>query len=102
MHRPRRSRPHPLRQNPRPPHQLLDVRGAEEFAAGHVGGAVNIAYTRVAVRLGELPPQRPVFVHCGSGLRAAMAASFLAKEGIDVVHVDGGYGEIGNIPAPGA
>ena len=81
---------------------VLDVRGAEEFAAGHVGGAVNIAYTRLAVRLGELPPQRPVFVHCGSGLRAAMAASFLAKEGIDVVHVDGGYGEIGNIPAPGA
>jgi hypothetical protein len=31
-----------------------------------------------------------------------MAASFLAKEGTDVVHVDGGYGEIGNISIPGA
>jgi hydroxyacylglutathione hydrolase len=75
---------------------VLDVRGAGEFAEGHVQGAVNIAYTRLAARLPELPDRRPVYVHCASGLRAAMAASFLASHGIDVVHVDGSYAEIGS------
>ena len=70
---------------------VLDVRGADEFAAGHVEGALNIAYTRLAEHLGDIPKHRPVYVHCGSGLRAAMAASFLASKGIDVVHVDGSY-----------
>jgi hydroxyacylglutathione hydrolase len=73
---------------------VLDVRGADEFAAGHVEGAVNIAYTRLAARLAELPAGRPVYVHCGSGLRASLATSFLASRGIDVVHVDGNYGAI--------
>ena len=73
---------------------VLDVRGADEFAAGHVEGAVNIAYTRLAARLAELPESRPVYVHCGSGLRASLAVSFLASRGIDVVHVDGNYGAI--------
>jgi hydroxyacylglutathione hydrolase len=74
---------------------VLDVRGAEEFAAGHVEGALNIAYTRLGARLAELPSQRPVYIHCGSGLRASMAASFLAAKGIDVVHVDGNFCETG-------
>ena len=55
---------------------------------------MNIAYTRLAARLNELPDRRPVYVHCGSGLRASMAVSFLASRGVDVVHVDGNYGDI--------
>ena len=74
---------------------VLDVRGADEFAAGHVEGAINIAHTRLAERLGEIPDHSPVYVHCASGLRAALAVSFLAGKGLDVVHVDGGYEEIG-------
>lgn len=81
---------------------VLDVRGAEEFASGHVGGAINIPYSRLAVRLGELPERRPVFVHCASGLRAAMAASYIATHGIDVIHVDGNYGETAKDSVPGA
>jgi hydroxyacylglutathione hydrolase len=75
---------------------VLDVRGADEFAGGHVEGAVNIAYTRLAARLTELPDGRPVYVHCGSGLRASLAAAYLASRDIDVVHVDGNYGDIRN------
>ena len=74
---------------------VLDVRGGDEFAAGHVEGALNIAYTRLGARLAELPTRRPVYIHCGSGLRASMAASFLAAKGIDVVHVDGNFCETG-------
>lgn len=79
---------------------VLDVRGADEFAAGHVAGAVNIAHTRLAARLTDIPNRRPVYVHCGSGLRAAMAVSYLAAMGLDVVHVDGNYGGIGACPLP--
>jgi hydroxyacylglutathione hydrolase len=79
---------------------VLDVRGADEFAAGHVEGAVNIAYTRLGARLADLPNRRPVYVHCGSGLRASMAVSYLAAKGIDVVHVDGSFGEIGACALP--
>ena len=73
---------------------VLDVRGADEYAAGHVDGALNIPYTRLAARLGEIPDHRRIFVHCASGLRAAMAASFLASKHFDVVHIDGSFDEI--------
>ncbi len=73
---------------------VLDVRGAGEFAVGHVEGAVNIAYTRLAARISEVPKGKPLFVHCGSGLRAAFAASFLAEKGHVVVYVNSPFGEI--------
>ena len=73
---------------------VLDVRGAEEFAAGHVRGAQNIAHTRLAVRLAEVPQGRPIFVHCGSGLRASFAVSYLASVGREVIHVDGPFDQI--------
>ena len=73
---------------------VLDVRRADEFAAGHVKGAVNIAHTRLAARIDEIPAARPLHVHCASGARAAMAASFLASKGLDVVYVDGNFSDI--------
>lgn len=68
---------------------VLDVRNASEFAAGHLDGAVNIAYTRLKARLAEVPRGRRLFIHCGSGKRASLASSFLLAEGFDAVHVDG-------------
>ena len=73
---------------------VLDVRGAGEFAAGHVRGAVNIAHTRLAARIAEVPSGDPLYVHCGSGLRASFAVPFLAAKGRRVIHVDGAFGDI--------
>jgi hydroxyacylglutathione hydrolase len=73
---------------------VLDVRGAGEFSEGHVEDAVNIAYTRLAARISEVPVGSPLFVHCGSGLRAAFATSFLADEGHETVYVDGAFSDI--------
>jgi len=73
---------------------VLDVRGAGEFAAGHVKGAANIAYTRLAARIGEVPTAGTLLIHCGSGLRASIASAYLAREGRKVVHVDGSFGDI--------
>ncbi|NIS33941.1 MAG: rhodanese-like domain-containing protein, partial [Actinobacteria bacterium] len=68
---------------------VLDVRGAAEYAAGHVPGALNIAHTRLAERLDEVPRDKPVMTYCRSGNRAAAAAALLAREGYDVTLVDG-------------
>ncbi|HRJ71931.1 MAG TPA: MBL fold metallo-hydrolase [Terrimicrobiaceae bacterium] len=69
--------------------RILDVRTDAEFQQGHVAGALSIPYTRLRVRRHEVPRDRRLYVHCGSGKRAALAASYLQAEGFDVVHVDG-------------
>jgi hydroxyacylglutathione hydrolase len=72
------------------PLHVLDVRGASEYAAGHLPGAMNIAHTRLRSRLDALPGgDGPLYVHCATGVRAAAAAALLAREGHAVVHVDG-------------
>ena len=73
---------------------VLDVRRADEFAASHVKGAKNIAYTRLAARFDEVPDAQPLYVHCAGGNRAAIAAAYLASRGKNVVHVDGSFAEI--------
>ncbi len=73
---------------------VLDVRGAGEFKAARVKDATNIAHTRLAARIYDVPKGDPLHVHCQSGGRAAMAASFLASTGRDVVWVNGPFAEI--------
>ena len=60
---------------------VLDVRSASEYAAGHLPGAVNIAYTRLAPRMDEVPQGDELIVHCEIGARAVPAASFLERCG---------------------
>jgi rhodanese-related sulfurtransferase len=68
---------------------VLDVRSAEEFAGGHVPGAVNVSYEQVAARMGELGPAREVVVYCERGGRAAKAADVLRDAGFTVRHLTG-------------
>ncbi|MDZ7773218.1 MAG: rhodanese-like domain-containing protein [Balneolaceae bacterium] len=68
--------------------QVLDVRKATEYAEGHVPGALNIAYTRLADHLDELPRDRELLVHCRSGIRASYAVGLLAREGFRVRWID--------------
>lgn len=67
---------------------ILDVRGAAEFEAGHVSGAVHIPHTRVAQYADTLPKEQPVLVHCRSGARAAAAVSMLERLGFAAVDVN--------------
>jgi hydroxyacylglutathione hydrolase len=78
----------------RPDAAVLDVRGGPEFAASHVAGATQIAYTRLGARLDEVPAGKPLYVHCGSGLRAAFATAYLAGQGREVVYVNGAFEDI--------
>lgn len=76
------------RRLPDPAVQVLDVRRATEFAEARIDGAANIAHTRLAGRLGELPRDRRLLVHCLSGARASAAASLLEREGFEVAAVN--------------
>lgn len=78
----------------RPSALVLDVRSAAEHADGSFEGAKNIAHTRLAARLDELPLDTPIFVHCASGQRAAYASAYLERKGFDVVYFDGDF-EVG-------
>ena len=70
---------------------VLDVRGAAEFGGAHIPGAINIAYTRLASRIDEVPRDKPIMAYCRTGNRASAAAALLAREGFDVTLVDGAF-----------
>ncbi|MCA9283805.1 MAG: MBL fold metallo-hydrolase [Phycisphaerales bacterium] len=70
---------------------VLDVRRADEFAEGHIAGAVNVAYPRLAEHLGEIPRDRHIIVNCRGGGRSARACAYLQRQGYEVANVAGGY-----------
>ena len=81
---------------------LLDVRTAEEFAEGHIEGALNIDQAQsdfVEKARAALPNDKTIAVYCRSGRRSANAAGRLAAEGYKCVNLKGGilaWKEAGN------
>ncbi|SDL99985.1 MBL fold metallo-hydrolase [Arthrobacter sp. ok362] len=71
---------------------VLDVRRADEFAAARVLGAVNVPIHELLLRLDEVPAGK-LWVHCGSGYRAGVAASLLQRAGREVVHIDARFAD---------
>lgn len=73
---------------------VLDVRRDDEFAEGHVPGAVHIPHDRLAARLAELAgaQDREIVVYCRSGRRAALALETLKNAGFRrLAHLQGDY-----------
>ena len=66
---------------------LLDVRRPDEFAGGHLPGAVNIDVTApdFAQRTAALDKTKPTYVYCRSGARSAKAAQQLTQAGFTTV-----------------
>ena len=72
------------------PVRLLDVRTRQEFAGGHIPGAVNIPIGELAGRLSELDPARSLAVYCEVGGRASRAVDLLEANGfVAVLQVQG-------------
>lgn len=69
---------------------VLDVREDDEWADGHVDGAVHIPLRQLPGRVGELPEGKQVIAMCHVGGRSAQATVFLAQQGVDAVNLDGG------------
>ncbi len=70
---------------------VLDVRSRSEYEEGHAPGAQHVMYGHLAKRLADLPPDRPLAVMCGSGVRSLIATSLLLRAGRErVVNLEGG------------
>lgn len=65
---------------------IVDVRSENEWKGGHIEGSVNIPLTHLRDRLGELPTDQHVVVHCEGGYRSAIAGSLLSQAGRDDMH----------------
>lgn len=70
---------------------LVDVREPDEFAAGHVPGAVNLPMSSLGEHLDELP-EGPFDVICQMGGRSARVVEALTARGLDATNVEGGTG----------
>lgn len=71
-------------------HLLVDVRTPEEFASGHIEGAINIPLQSLEARLSEIPRDGEVVVYCRSGSRSAQASTILASSGYTQISDLGG------------
>jgi len=70
---------------------LLDVRTAEEFAAGHLPGARSIPVDELRARLGELPRDGRILAYCQVGQRGYLATRILLQAGFAAANLGGGY-----------
>lgn len=70
---------------------LLDVRTPSEREAGHIPGFIHIPLDELRQRAGELPQDKPVYIHCHSGLRSYLACRMLTGLGYDCCNLSGGW-----------
>lgn len=62
---------------------LIDVREPAEYAAGHLKTAVNLPLSQLRERMGEIPADRPVYLHCRSSQRSYNALMALQNSGFN-------------------
>lgn len=70
---------------------LLDVRTPTERAAGHIEGFIHIPLDELRDRVDELDRNKPVYIHCHSGLRSYLACRMLSGLGFDCYNLSGGW-----------
>jgi phage shock protein E len=71
---------------------ILDVRTPEEFAAGHVPGAINVPYTWLPASISSLSDaeNKDIVLYCETGVRSERAAARLRENGFQrLLHLDG-------------
>lgn len=73
-------------------HIILDVRTKEEYAAGHIPGAINLPNEDIQDQKPEVLPDTDqiILIYCRSGHRAGLAAEKLAKLGYKKLYNFGG------------
>ncbi|WP_394204060.1 rhodanese-like domain-containing protein [Shewanella waksmanii] len=71
---------------------VVDVRTAEEFAAGHLDNAINIPFEQITAEFSNqaIDKQRAVVVYCRSGRRSGIAHQALADAGYTNTYNGGG------------
>jgi rhodanese-related sulfurtransferase len=73
------------------PPLLLDVRAPREWATKHIGSSINVPLNHLQERIGEVPRDRRIAVHCAGGYRSSIAVSILHQHGItNLIEIAGG------------
>lgn len=74
----------------------VDVRTPQEYAAGHVEGAIHIPHTQMATRWRELEPysDERIVLYCRTGRRSGIALDVLRDRGFENVENGGGLGTL--------
>jgi hydroxyacylglutathione hydrolase len=73
------------------PPLVLDIRNPREWAARHIERSVNVPLNHLQERIGEIPRDRRIAVHCAGGYRSSIAASILHQYGItNLIEMAGG------------
>ncbi|HLT82103.1 MAG TPA: MBL fold metallo-hydrolase [Cyclobacteriaceae bacterium] len=71
---------------------VLDVRRREEFASGHLEGAINVPLDYLNEHMHAIDSSRPHYVYCASGYRSMVFISILKARGYDnLIDVTNGY-----------
>ena len=77
--------------------QIVDLRGASEYKAGHIKGTDNLFIGTLEKNLDKIKKDQQVILHCQSGDRATIGYSILAKHGFkNVRNFSGGMNEWSN------
>ena len=74
--------------------QLIDVLTPEEYAAGHLEGAININFLSedFLKQMSQLDKKKPLLLYCRSGNRSGKATIQLHEEGFrNITDMKGGY-----------
>ena len=81
---------------------IMDIRSADDYALGHLKGAVNLPFnsTAIADNLEFIPDDVPVYVYCYTGQTASQVTSILNVAGKNVINLKGGWIR-GIMPTPG-
>ena len=77
---------------------IVDVRDKKEFGNGHIAGALNVPFSAIDSRVGELVPykEKPVVLVCKMGQHAGSIGRKLRAQGFeDVRRLSGGMAEWG-------
>ncbi|MBC8188433.1 MAG: rhodanese-like domain-containing protein [Proteobacteria bacterium] len=70
---------------------VIDVRTREEYASGHIPGALNIPFDQVAEKISEIDAPHGVALYCMIGPRARKGEAALLGAGYtSVLHIEGG------------
>ena len=70
---------------------LLDTRTLLEVSRGKIEGFIHIPLDSLRSRIHEIPKDKPIYVHCHSGLRSYIACRILSGNGFDCYNLAGGW-----------
>lgn len=71
--------------------EYIDVRTAQEFAAGSIPGFRNLPLDELRQRISEINLSKPVYITCQIGLRGYLAQRILMQHGAVCRNLSGGY-----------